>query len=84
MLILHVGSIDGAIGEIVGGCTFEEIDLIVTGRGRSVVPILSVEVVFEVAAVEIDDARWSLIAHSRRQAVLSIESGVEMLDVGVG
>lgn len=65
MLVLHEGGLDGAIGEVVGGCAFEEVDLVVAGRCGSVVPVLGPEVALEVAIVEVDDPRWSLVADPR-------------------
>lgn len=65
MLVLHEGGLDGAIGEVVGGGTFEDVDLVVTGSCGSVVPVLGPEVALEVTIVEVDDPRWSLVADSR-------------------
>jgi hypothetical protein len=41
LLVFNKRSIQGAIGQIVAGRPLEDIDLIVTGRGGTVVPIFS-------------------------------------------
>lgn len=84
LLILHEGCLDGAIGEIVSGCTFEEVDLVVANSGGAVVPIFGLQVALEVAVVEVDDTCRSLVAHPGGQAVLAVKSSVEVLDIVVG
>lgn len=64
-MVLHEGGLDGAIGEVVGGCAFEEVDLVVTGCCGSVVPVLGPEVALEIAIVKVYNPRWPLVADPR-------------------
>lgn len=84
LLILHEGGLNGTVGEIVGGCALEKVDLVVAGSGGAVVPVFGPQVALEVTVVEVNDAGWSLVAHPGGQAVLAVKSSVEVLDIVVG
>jgi hypothetical protein len=83
LLIFNKRSAQGAICQVVTGRPFKNIDFIVTGRGRPIVPILCIQVWLKIATIQIHNTpslfQFDLIA----AAVLSIKSFIQIVNVSV-
>lgn len=51
VVVVDEGSLQRTAGEVVGGCSFEHVDLEVAGSCGPIVPVFSLEVGLEVTAV---------------------------------
>lgn len=51
IVIIDKGSLKRAVGEVISGCSFEHVDLEIAGCSGPKVPIVSLKVRLEVAAV---------------------------------
>jgi len=83
LLIFNKRSAQGAIGQVVTRGPFKNIDFIVTGRCRPIVPIFCIQVWLKIATIQIHNTpslfQFDLIA----VAVLSIKSFIQIVNVSV-